>query len=113
MIRTLILSCLLVASVKAEQVGIASHYSVRTNGGTVTASGRKLNDNHMIAAHRTLRFGTKIKVTNLKNGKSVVLEIIDRGPYIKGRIIDVSQAAAKSLGFHKQGLTKVKVEKIK
>lgn len=93
----------------SDQIGIASHYSVKTNHGTRTASGEKLRDDRMTVAHRSLKFGTKVKVTNLKNGKSVVLTCTDRGPYVKNRIIDVSQAAAKALGFQKQGLTKVKV----
>jgi rare lipoprotein A len=97
----------------SQEIGIASHYSVRTNGGTRTASGEKLCDNSFTAAHKKLPFGTKVKVTNLKNNKSVVVRITNRGPYIRGRIIDVSQAAAHALGFHKQGLTKVKVEVVK
>ena len=97
----------------AEQVGKASWYSIRTNGGTKTASGKKLNDNHFTAAHKTLPFGTKVKVINLSNGKSAVVSIQDRGPYKKGRVIDVSVAAAKKLSFHKKGIQKVKIQVIK
>lgn len=90
--------------------GIASWYSVRTNRGTRTASGRAFCDHKMTAAHRKLPFGTPVRVTNQRNGKSVVVVITDRGPHIRGRIIDVSVAAAKELGFHGHGLTKVTVE---
>lgn len=93
--------------------GIASHYSVRTNRGTKTASGVRLNDSHLVAAHKSLKFGTEVKVTNLRNNKAVNVKIIDRGPYIRGRVIDLSQAAAKALGMHRQGVAKVKVEVIK
>lgn len=90
------------------ETGIASHYSTRT--GTKTASGEKLNDSKLTAAHKTLKLGTKVKVTNLKNKKSVIVKITDRGPYVKKRIIDLSQAAAKELGMLKSGLARVKVE---
>lgn len=94
----------------ASEIGVASHYSTKT--GTRTASGEKLVDSKLTAAHKTLKFGTLVKVTNLKNNKTTVVKITDRGPYAKGRIIDVSQAAAKELGFHKQGIAKVKIETI-
>jgi rare lipoprotein A len=104
LLTLLLLSNLLLAG----EVGIASHYSVRTNG-TRTASGIPLSDHKLTAAHKTLKFGTVVEVTNLRNGKKVDVVITNRGPYIKGRIIDLSQAAAKQLGFQKQGLTKVRV----
>ena len=90
--------------------GIASWYSVRTNRGTRTASGRKLCDHKMTAAHRRLPFGTPVRVTDERTGKSVIVEITDRGPFKRGRVIDVSLAAAKQLGFYSRGLTPVKVE---
>jgi len=90
--------------------GIASWYSIKTNHGRTTASGRLLSDDAYTAAHKTLPFGTKVRVTSLFNGKSEVLRITDRGPYIKGRIIDVTIGSAKRLGFHSRGITKVKVE---
>lgn len=93
------------------EIGIASHYSSKT--GKTTASGELLNDRYLTAAHRTLPFGTLVKVTNLSNKKSVVVKITDRGPFTKGRIIDVSQAAAHKLDFVKKGLTKVEVSVIK
>jgi rare lipoprotein A len=83
----------------AEQ-GIASCYTVKTNKGHRTASGDKLSDNAYTAAHRTHPFGTKIKVKNIKNGKEVVVTINDRGPFIKGRVIDVTKIVAKELGFY-------------
>jgi rare lipoprotein A len=90
--------------------GIASWYSVRTNRGTKTASGRRLCDHKMTAAHRKLPFGTPVRVTDVRTGKSVIVEITDRGPFKRGRVIDVSLAAAKELGFYSRGLTPVKVE---
>ena len=92
----------------SAEVGIASHYSTKT--GTRTASGEKLVDSRFTAAHKTLKFGTLVKVTNLKNKKTTVVKITDRGPYTKNRVLDVSQAAAKQLGFHQQGITQVKIE---
>ena len=96
--------------VKAVEHGKASWYSIRTNYGTRTASGQRLTNHGATAAHKTLPMGTKVKVTNLNNGKSEVVTINDRGPYIKGRIIDLTIGAAERLGFHKQGLAPVKVE---
>lgn len=96
--------------VKAVEHGKASWYSIRTNYGTKTASGQKLTNHGATAAHKTLPMGTKVKVTNLNNGKSEVVTINDRGPYTKGRIIDLTIGAAERLGFHKQGLAPVKVE---
>ena len=86
--------------------GIASVYSTRE--GTRTASGVKLNDNALTAAHRTLPFGSKVRVTNTKNGQSVVVTITDRGPFIRGRVIDLTPAGARALGF--SGLASVNLE---
>jgi rare lipoprotein A len=80
------------------QSGIASVYSTKDSGSR-TASGAKLNDGALTAAHRTLPFGSKVRVTNTQNGKSVVVTINDRGPFVRGRIIDLTPAAARSLGF--------------
>jgi rare lipoprotein A len=93
--------------------GIASHYSIRSNGGTHTASGEKLRDDQLTAAHKTLPFGTVVKVTALRTGKATTVRITNRGPFIKGRIIDLSQAAAKELGIIKSGIAKVRVDIIK
>lgn len=83
--------------------GVASYYWQAQR----TASGERFNPGAMTAAHRSLPFGTKVRVTNLRNGKSVVVRINDRGPFIRGRIIDVSRAAASHLGFTGRGLTRV------
>jgi rare lipoprotein A len=64
----------------------------------------------MTAAHRTLPFNTRVRVTNLQNGRSIVVRINDRGPFIRGRIIDLSFEAARQLGMHRQGVIQVKVE---
>lgn len=72
-----------------------------------TASGEKFNPEALTAAHRRFPFGTKVRVTNLRNGRSVVVRINDRGPFVRGRIIDVSRAAASQLGFTQHGLTRV------
>lgn len=79
------------------QSGIASVYSTKT--GSQTASGRRLNDGAMTAAHRSLPFGTKVRVTNKRNGRSVVVTITDRGPFIRGRVIDLTTAGANAIGM--------------
>lgn len=93
--------------------GKASWYEIKCNGGTATASGERLNDYAMTAAHKTLPMGTKVRVTNLNNGEAVVVRINDRGPYTPGRIIDVTKGAAQKLDFIKNGVVKVKVEVLK
>jgi rare lipoprotein A len=90
-----------------DQAGVASVYSTESGGGT--ASGQKLNPQALTAAHRSLPFGTKVKVTNKHNGNSVVVTINDRGPFVRGRVIDVTPAAARVLGF--SGLTQVTLNK--
>jgi len=90
--------------------GLASWYSIKTNHGRTTASGRLLTNGGHTAAHKTLPFGTRVRVTSLFNGKSEILRITDRGPYVKGRIIDVTIGCAQRLGFYSRGITKVKVE---
>jgi len=96
--------------VKSTQRGKMSWYSVKTNHGTATASGEKFTNSGATAAHKTLKFGTRVRVTNLKNGKSEIVRITDRGPFIKGRIIDVSIGTAKKLGFVNDGVVPCKVE---
>ncbi len=93
------------------QVGNASWYGADFQG-RKTASGKRFNMHNYTAAHRTLPMGTKVRVINLKNGRVVIVKINDRGPYIKGRIIDLSYAAAKSLEMIRSGVTRVKVEVI-
>jgi rare lipoprotein A len=77
--------------------GLASVYAYKKR--SRSASGEMLNFKSLVAAHRTLRFGTQVRVTNRKNGKSVVVRIIDRGPFIRGRVIDLSPAAAREIGL--------------
>jgi rare lipoprotein A len=89
--------------------GIASFYG-RAFAGRPTATGERFNPEAMTAAHRTLPFGTQVRVTNTRNGRSVVVRINDRGPFIRGRIIDVSRGAARSLGMINSGLAPVTVE---
>ena len=86
-------------------IGLASVYSIDEKAFAKTASGEKLRDGDMSAAHRSLPFGTMVLVTNRRNGNSVVVRIVDRGPFVKGRIIDVTQGVASLLGF--SGLTTV------
>jgi rare lipoprotein A len=77
--------------------GLASVYS--TESGSRTASGERLSPGAMTAAHRSLPFGTRVRVTNQRNGRSAVVRINDRGPFVRGRVIDVTPAAARALGF--------------
>jgi rare lipoprotein A len=98
---------------RGTEYGVASYYTIKSNGGTATASGERLRDDLCTAAHRTLPFGTLIKVTNLKNNKTVVVRCNDRGPFIKSRIVDVSLAAAKVIDLQTSGIAKVKVEVVK
>lgn|ERR671922_332385 len=91
------------------ETGLASWYGSRHHGKR-TASGEVFNQNKFTAAHRTLPWGSRVKVTNLTNGKSVEVRINDRGPFAKDRIIDVSRAAARSLSMLEQGITTVRIE---
>ena len=91
--------------------GKASYYG-RRHHGRKTASGEKFDMNELTAAHRKLPLGTKIKVTNLENGKVVTLTVNDRGPYVRGRLLDVSERAAHELGFPDDGTTQVSIETI-
>ena len=88
---------------QAAGCGRASWYALHSR----TASGERMNPNMLTAAHRTLRFGTKVKVTNAKNGKSVVVRINDRGPFIRGRVLDLSKAAASNIGMIRSGHAKI------
>lgn len=91
--------------------GKATFYSKRATGARV-ASGERLHHDSLTCAHRTYPFGTLLKVTNLKNGKSVVVRVNDRGPFARGRIIDLSYGAAKALGMLSQGVAMVEVKKV-
>jgi len=90
-------------------VGFASFYASRFHGAR-TASGERYDETSMTAAHRTLPFGTRVQVTNLGNGRSVVVTITDRGPFARGRIIDVSRRAARRLDFVRDGTARVRLE---
>ena len=93
------------------QQGKASYYG-KAHHGKKTASGKRFNMHAMTAAHRSLPFGTQLKVTSKDTGKSVIVTINDRGPYAGGRILDLSQEAARQLGMIKQGVGVVTLEKI-
>lgn len=99
-------------SAQQEELGLASFYSDLFHG-KPTASGELYDKNKLTAAHKTLPFGTSIKITRLDNGKSVVVRVNDRGPYISGRIVEISKAAAEKIGLDKDGVTRVKVEVVK
>jgi len=90
--------------------GHASYYSHRFSGRR-TASGERLNQAELVAAHRTLPFGTMVRVTNLSNGRSVVVRIADRGPHTRGRILDVTQRVADSLDMRRAGVVRVAVSR--
>ncbi len=85
-------------------VGWASYYK----SGKRTASGEHFNPNGLTAAHRSLPFGTRVLVTNLRNGKSVVVRINDRGPFVRGRVLDLSLGAARVVGLNQSGVAKIK-----
>jgi rare lipoprotein A len=101
--RKLVLACVAVAgftsAAAAGELGIASYYQNPRYSG-------------LIAAHKTLPLGARVKVFNLDNGRSAIVKIVDRGPFIRGRIIDVSPAAATALGFRVAGIARVRIEKI-
>ena len=92
--------------------GVVSWYGGKFHG-RKTASGEKYDKHELTAAHKSLPFGTKVKVTNIRNGKSVVVEINDRGPYAKSRVLDLSQAAFSEIGHTNTGVMKVEYEIIK
>jgi rare lipoprotein A len=92
--------------IKTALHGVASFYTE----GTKTASGEKFNTMEMTAAHPTLPFGTKLRVTDVSSGKSVTVRVNDRGPYVQGRVVDVSYSAANALGMVGKGVTNVKLD---
>lgn len=94
--------------VKGVQHGIASYYWKPQP--IACSRTRRYNPNLMVAAHKTLKCGTMVRVTNKRNGRSVVVKIDDRGPYIRGRIVDLSVAAATKIGMKKSGVVPVKLE---
>lgn len=94
------------AGAQGASRGIASFYTE----GTKTASGEKFNTHELTAAHPTLPFGTRLRVTNVASGQSVTVRVNDRGPYVRGRVVDVSYAAAETLGMVGSGVAKVKLD---
>ncbi|HEX8215402.1 MAG TPA: septal ring lytic transglycosylase RlpA family protein [Allosphingosinicella sp.] len=92
--------------------GMASFYGTELAGNR-TASGERFNPNAMTAAHRTLPMGTKLRVTNKANGKSVIVRINDRGPFAKGRIIDVSRGAAEKISMIRSGTARVLLQRLR
>jgi rare lipoprotein A len=92
-----------------RQTGVASWYGPGFHGKR-TASGERFDQNELTAAHRQLPLGAEVKVTNLENGRSITVAINDRGPYVGGRVIDLSKAAAQRLGIVEDGLAKVRIE---
>ena len=95
-----------VAKAQNSSIGVASFYAEEQQ----TASGEKFDPNELTAASPALPFGTRLRVTNLANGRSVVVRINDRGPYVAGRVVDVSYSAAETLGMVERGTTKVKLD---
>ena len=105
----LLVSWLAWGGLPAPQEGMPSYYADSLQGNR-TASGAKYDKNALTAAHQTLRFGTRVRVTNVANGQAVEVTINDRGPHTKRRIIDLSRAAASKLGILDAGVAKVRVE---
>ncbi|HLI19811.1 MAG TPA: septal ring lytic transglycosylase RlpA family protein [Stellaceae bacterium] len=99
------------AAKKIKQTGVASWYGDEWQG-KVMARGQPFHDRKLTAAHRTLPLNTQVHVTDLKTGKSVDVTITDRGPYVNGRVIDLSKAAAKKLGIVKKGLAPVRITSV-
>jgi rare lipoprotein A len=94
------------AETEAASQGLASFYTE----GTQTASGEKFDTHDLTAAHPTLPFGTKLRVTNVASGRSVTVRVNDRGPFVPGRVVDVSYSAAETLGMVGSGIAKVKLD---
>ena len=104
-VMTICASTVITDSSAMAETGIASVYAY---AGGKTASGERANPGGFTAAHRTLKFGTQVRVTNRRNGRNVVVRINDRGPFVRGRVIDVTPAAARALGF--SGLASVTLD---
>lgn len=96
-------------SAKITQRGKASYYADKFNG-RKTASGERFRNSKLTAAHKSIPFGTKVRVTNLRNGKSVKVRINDRGPFVAGRIIDLSKKAARRINMVEEGVGNVKIK---
>ena len=113
LLSLIITGCISVPSVSkgAIEKGNASYYADKYHG-RMTASGEVFNQRALSAAHQTLGFGSRVKVTNLSNNKSVIVTINDRGPFIRGRIIDLSKKAFSQIASVKQGVIDVTVEQL-
>ena len=109
---TIILTVSALLNFAQTEFGVASYYGDYFHG-RPTASGEKYNQFALTAAHKTLPLGTILKVTNAQNNKSVYVKVNDRGPYVKGRIIDLSTKAAEILGYRNKGTCYVKIEIVK
>jgi rare lipoprotein A len=113
LIAPVLISSVFLASVPspgaASEVGTASYYG-RDHAGRRTASGTRFDPGAMTAAHRKLPFGSRVRVTNLRNGRTVVVLISDRGPYTRNRLIDLSHGAARRLDFVRHGTTRVRLD---
>lgn len=96
------------AAQASDSCGRASWYALHSK----TASGERMKPSNLTAAHRSLRFGTRLRVTNMHNGKSVVVRVNDRGPFIRGRVLDLSRGAASSISMTGAGVAKVCYEVI-
>jgi rare lipoprotein A len=96
---SVLIAVLAVGECQAQAVGLASYYNYSASAG-------------LVAAHRTLPVGAHVKVTNLGNGKSTTVVIVGRGPFVPGRIIDVSKSAAEALGFRQAGVAQVRIETV-
>lgn len=97
------------AGVVGSEVGMASYYADRYHGRS-TASGERFDQQALTAAHRTLAFGTKVRVTRLDDGREVTVRINDRGPFVRGRVVDLSKRAARRLGMLRDGAVKVRLD---
>lgn len=95
-------------SAQHRQVGKATYYSKRAHG-AMTASGERLHRDSFTCAHRTLPFGTMLKVKDLSSGKEVIVKVTDRGPFGRGRVIDLSYAAAREIGLLQKGVSNVEI----
>jgi rare lipoprotein A len=119
--KTALISCALIARILTAASSAEAADVVRTHAGLAswygpgfhgrrTANGERFNTHALTAAHRSLQFGTQVRVTNNTNGRSVVVRINDRGPYVGGRVIDLSNAAARAIGV--SGLSKVSLARL-
>jgi rare lipoprotein A len=100
---------------KYSEVGTASwygHETLRQKGGQMTANGEAFDPSKPTAAHKLLPLPTHVRVTNLENGRSMILRVNDRGPFVKDRVVDLSAGAAKHLGFYEKGTARVKIETV-